>query len=90
MTESDYEGEVPGKRKTASFDARKKKIEKKENEKIVNVDDESTGEKEGADDFVPCGNDAGGVGNDAGVGTVNVPAQGDEKQGSGEGKKPRK
>ena len=33
MNESDDKGEVPGRSKTASFDAGKKKIEKNENEK---------------------------------------------------------
>ncbi len=33
MNESDGEGEVPGGSKTVSFDARKEKIGKKENEK---------------------------------------------------------
>ncbi len=84
---SDDKGEVPG-------DAGKKIIEKKRMKKNVNVDDASAGEKEGADDFVPGGNDAGndaagGVGNDDGVGTVNVPSGG-EKLGSREGKNPRK
>ena len=83
MNESDDEGEVPG-------NAGKKIIEKKENEKNVNIDDASAGEKEGADDFVPGDNDAGndaagGVGNDDGVGTINVPSGG-EKLSSGEGK----
>jgi len=69
----------------------RRKLKKKENEKIVDVDEGgAAGEKEAADD----GNDAGGVGNDAGVGTINVPAIAsgwgvDEKQGSGkEMKKP--
>jgi len=55
MNESDDKGEVPSGSKTASFDAGKKKIEKKENEKNVNVNDASSGgaagEKEAADDF---------------------------------------
>jgi len=70
------------------------KLKKKKMKKIVNADDASSGgaagEMEGADDFVPGGNDAIEVGNDARVGTVNVPAQGDEKQGSGKSKKPWK
>ena len=60
--------------------------------KIVDVDKGgAAGEKEVADD----GNDAGGVVNDAGVGTINVPALvggwgGDEKQGFCKVKKPWK
>ena len=74
----------------------RRKLKKKKMKKIVNVDDASSsgaaGEKEVADDFSPGGNDAGGVNNDAGVGTINVPALiggwgGDEKQGSGQVKK---
>jgi len=61
----------------------RRKLKKENEKKIVDVDE--AGEKEAADD----GNDAGGVGNDAGVGTINVPALiggwgGDEKQGSAE------
>ena len=63
----------------------RRKLKKKKMKKIVDVNEgEAAGEKEVADD----GNDAGRVGNDAGVGTINVPAlvSGwgvDKKQGSG-------
>jgi len=86
VNESDDEAEVSG-------DAGSTIIEKKENEKKnVNADNASAGEKEGVDDFVPGGNDSGNeasgvVGNDDGVGTINVPSGG-EKIRSGEGKKP--